>query len=109
MTEQTIDNPTWDSLCRRCGRCCFEKLEDERGRVIYTSTACRYLDLDSRCCKIFENRFLINPECIALTPVLVRTLEWLPDDCGYRMAINQLPEPVKEPRKRKGRGRREKG
>lgn len=108
MTDHNLDSQTWDAICRQCGRCCFEKLEDERGRVTYTTTACRYLDLDSRTCKIFENRFQINPECIALTPALVCTLEWLPDDCGYRVALaNALPEPVaKQAGKRKGRGRR---
>ena len=108
MNDADNKNPTWDSLCRKRGRCCFEKLEDERGRVFYTTTACRYLDLDSRCCKIFENRQLINPECIALTPALVRSLEWLPDDCGYRMALadSSQPEPVLA--KMQGKGRRKK-
>jgi hypothetical protein len=107
MTEQSLDTQTWDSLCCKCGRCCFEKIEDRRGRVVYTTTACRYLDLDSRSCKIFENRFRINPECIALTPALVCTLDWLPDDCGYRQALQSVPPgPVHQPRQRRGRGRR---
>lgn len=107
MMDYTLDSQTWDALCRRCGRCCFEKLEDERGRVTYTTTACRYLDLDSRCCKVFENRFRINPECIALTPELVCTLDWLPDDCGYRALLTAVaPQPDDQPGKRKGRRRR---
>lgn len=108
MTEQDLDMQTWDSLCCQCGRCCFEKIEDERGRVTYTTTACRYLDLDSRTCKVFENRARINPECIALTPALVCTLDWLPDDCGYRVALTSVPPdpPLKESRRRKGRVRR---
>lgn len=107
MIDHTLDSQTWDALCRQCGRCCFEKLEDERGRVTYTTTACRYLDLDSRTCKVFENRARINPECIALTPALVCTLDWLPDDCGYRQALKSVqPGPVAELKKRRGRGRR---
>lgn len=74
----------WDSICKRCGRCCFEKLEDERGNILYTQTACRYLDVNSRACKIFERRFQINPDCVKLTPELVQSLRWLPRDCAYR-------------------------
>jgi len=84
MTEQTIDDIRWDSLCKQCGRCCYEKLEDGRGKIIYTRTPCEYLDVDSRRCTIFEQRFSINPSCIKLTPYLVTTLHWLPHDCGYR-------------------------
>lgn len=107
MIEQILDQETWDTICRQCGRCCFEKIEDERGRVTYTSTACRYLDLDSRCCKVFENRFRVNPECIALTPELVCTLDWLPDDCGYRALLATVPpQPDTPAGKRKGRRKR---
>jgi len=73
----------WDSRCKQCGECCFEKIEDERGNIFYTRTACRFLDVASRRCKIFERRFEINPSCVKLTPELVETLRWLPRDCGY--------------------------
>lgn len=79
-----IDEKHWDSLCKQCGLCCFEKLIDGRGKIIYTQTACRYLDLETRRCKVFERRFEINPICIKLTPELVPKLNWLPHDCGYR-------------------------
>jgi hypothetical protein len=84
MPDITIDDAHWDSLCKQCGRCCFDKLEDGRGRIIYTQTACRYLDVATRRCKIFNRRFEINPHCMKLTPELVPTLRWLPPDCGYR-------------------------
>jgi uncharacterized cysteine cluster protein YcgN (CxxCxxCC family) len=84
MTEKTVDDSEWDSRCKQCGLCCFEKIEDERGNILYTQTPCRYLDVVSRQCAIYERRFSINPICIKLTPELVRTLRWLPADCGYR-------------------------
>lgn len=103
MSDHRWDDESWDSRCRQCGRCCFEKLEDSRGKIIYTQTACRYLDVISRRCKIFERRFEINPRCVKLTPELVPRLRWLPPDCGYR------PQPEKFTRKtnrnRKPRGR----
>ena len=80
------DSQSWESMCRRCGLCCFEKLEDENGTVFFTSTPCRYLDVVSRECRIYERRFAINPKCIKLTPDLIRKLNWLHDQCGYRAA-----------------------
>lgn len=89
----------WESRCRRCGLCCFEKYEDEKGRVFYTQTPCRYLDVVSRTCRIYGNRFSINPECVKLTPELVGSLHWLPGDCGYRAADGIAP-PVRRKRSR---------
>ncbi len=86
MTECAEDQ-SWDGICKRCGMCCFEKIEDERGNIFYTQTPCRYLDVVSRQCKIFERRFEICSSCIKLTPELVRTLRWLPPDCGYRGTV----------------------
>lgn len=80
----SAEDTEWDSRCKQCGRCCFEKIEDERGNIFYTQTACRFLDVISRECKIFERRFEICPSCVKLTPELVSTLRWLPRDCGYR-------------------------
>ena len=90
----------WESLCEQCGLCCFEKIEDEDGTIFFTSTPCRYFDVVSRQCKIYERRFEIFPGCIKLTEELVRDLRWLHDDCGYRKAQGLK-------RQRKGRGSRQ--
>lgn len=96
----------WESLCRGCGLCCFEKIEDESGTIFYTQTPCRYLDVITRECRIYENRFTINPECIKLTPELVPTLHWLPRDCGYvAPRPPDLPPPDKGRRGRRSRQR----
>ncbi|HEX9078788.1 MAG TPA: YkgJ family cysteine cluster protein [Desulfuromonadaceae bacterium] len=84
MSDTTTDDASWDSRCKQCGRCCYDKLEDSRGRIIYTGDTCRYLDVETHRCKIFKRRFEINPHCMKLTPELVETLSWLPVDCGYR-------------------------
>lgn len=82
MSEVVISNEEWETLCRGCGSCCFEKIEDERGTIFYTQTPCRYLDVVSRQCRIYDNRFTINPECVKLTEELVPNLRWLPRGCG---------------------------
>jgi len=95
------EEPDWDSRCKQCGSCCFEKIEDDRGNIFYMQSACRYLDLNTRRCKIFKRRFEINPGCIKLTPELVKTLIWLPPDCGYHDSSG-------EPDENSGKGRRKK-
>lgn len=86
MKTETSKEQSWEVLCRHCGLCCFEKLEDDDGTVFFTSTPCRYLDIISRECRIYERRFEINPQCLKLTPELVKKLNWLHDECGYRAA-----------------------
>ncbi len=78
---------TWENLCKKCGLCCFEKIEDEQGTIFFTSIPCRYLDVVTRECRIYPRRFEIYPDCIKLTEDLVRKLPWLHDDCGYREAL----------------------
>lgn len=102
MTADVISTEDWETLCRGCGECCFEKIEDERGTIFYTMKPCRYLDVDTRHCRIYDNRFTINPECVKLTAELVPTLRWLPRDCGY---VKQPPENAPAMPGR-GRGRR---
>jgi len=84
MNDTPDSENSWEAQCKQCGLCCFEKLEDSRGRIIYLDTACKYLDITSRRCKIYERRFEINPDCVKLTPELVPTLHWLPAECGYQ-------------------------
>ena len=81
--------PLWESKCRQCGFCCFEKYENDNGTIFYSQTPCRYLDVVTRQCKVYERRFEINPDCIKLTPELVSKLKWLHPDCGYRIKDDQ--------------------
>lgn len=85
--KTTTQAETWEEICQQCGLCCFEKLEDESGTIFFTQTPCRYLDVVTRQCRVYGRRFEINPECVQLTPELVRTLNWLHDGCAYRKAL----------------------
>jgi uncharacterized protein len=88
MTKaKTMNDSEWEGVCTRCGLCCFEKIENEKGAIFFTRTPCRYLDIITRECRIYENRFTINTECVKLTPALLREIRWLHDDCGYRKAL----------------------
>jgi hypothetical protein len=77
----------WEAICEKCGLCCFEKIENEAGAIFFTRTPCRYLDITSRLCKIYDRRFEINPGCVKLTPELARNLHWLHNGCGYKKLL----------------------
>jgi uncharacterized cysteine cluster protein YcgN (CxxCxxCC family) len=76
----------WESLCERCGRCCYEKYE-YRGQFFYTETPCEFLDRQTRHCRVYHERQDKQPECECLTPELVQS-GVLPDDCPYVTMLN---------------------
>ncbi|MHB1399875.1 MAG: CxxCxxCC domain-containing protein [Trichloromonadaceae bacterium] len=87
----------WEARCRRCGRCCYEKIEDDAG-IYYTEVACEKLDLGSLQCTVYATRETSRPGCRALTPELVaRGL--LPADCPYVAELETYvaPLPLKKP------------
>ncbi len=81
-----MSSDQWESLCDGCGRCCLVKLEDEdSGKILFTDVACTLLDEGSCRCGDYSNRQQKVPDCVKLTPNVVRTLTWLPKTCGYRL------------------------
>ncbi len=85
-TLEEMSDAEWESLCDGCGRCCLEKLEDEdTGKIYYTHIGCRLLDAGTCACKDYANRSAKVADCVRLTPENVRTLNWLPPSCAYRL------------------------
>jgi uncharacterized protein len=82
----------WESLCDGCGKCCLHKLEDEETGDIYpTNVACRLLDRRNSLCSDYKNRRTYVPDCVRLTPEALRSLEWLPSTCAYRLLSEGKP------------------
>lgn len=76
----------WENLCDGCGRCCLVKLEEEETlKVHYTDVACHMLDCQSGQCGDYSNRKRHVPDCVTLTPEIVRSVDWLPPSCAYRL------------------------
>lgn len=86
-----VNTKEWEDLCRRCGRCCYEKLEFE-GEVYYTDTPCEKLDLATGLCTVYANRIKARPGCTPLTPEIVRK-GILPADCPYVAGIVNYSAP----------------
>ena len=79
-------NPVeWEALCDGCGLCCLVKLEDEEtAEIAYTKLACKLLDCKTARCSDYANRREHVPDCLQLTPEMVKTLHWLPPSCAYK-------------------------
>ena len=68
MKKHECTQAEWDARCKQCGRCCYEKLEDARGKIIYTDVPCEFLDVENNRCSVFEERFVVNPICTVHRP-----------------------------------------
>jgi uncharacterized cysteine cluster protein YcgN (CxxCxxCC family) len=84
-------NQEWEDTCRRCGRCCYEKVEFE-GEVYYTDVPCEKLDPETNLCTVYENRHEARPGCTPLNAQNIRQ-GILPADCPYVSGIRDYPEP----------------
>ena len=85
-TLEEMSGTEWESLCDGCARCCLEKLEDEdTGKIYFTHVSCRLLDAGLCTCRDYANRSDQVPDCVRLTPANVRTLNWLPPSCAYKL------------------------
>jgi len=92
LTQMTASE--WEALCDGCGKCCLHKLEDEdTGEVRYTAVACRLLDLKTIRCTNYENRKALVPDCLRLTADNIKTYQWLPETCAYKLLALGQPLP----------------
>jgi uncharacterized cysteine cluster protein YcgN (CxxCxxCC family) len=84
-TLEEMSHDEWESLCDGCGRCCLHKLRDDVTEALsFTNVACRLLDTHSCQCSDYAKRRRRVPDCVSLTPEVVREVDWLPPSCAYR-------------------------
>jgi hypothetical protein len=84
--KKSLDRMTkeeWELLCDGCGKCCLNKLEI-KGKICFTNTYCRFLDVKTCLCKIYSHRFQKVNDCRDITIAAVREKpRWLPKTCAY--------------------------
>lgn len=91
---EKLEPGQWEALCDGCAKCCLHRLEDEETRDIYfTNVCCRYLDQSSCRCTDYPSRSRNVPDCVQVTPLVLRDPYWLPATCAYRLLAEgaQLP------------------
>ena len=81
----------WESICSKCGRCCYEKIDFE-GKIYYTELPCEFLDTKTKMCRVYAERDSKRPGCVRLTPEYVKS-GFLPADCPYVANVENYPAP----------------
>lgn len=99
--DDQLSHQQWEAICKQCGLCCFEKFRDNRNRVITTAIPCRYLDIFTRECKVYDRRFEMGEDCQKLTPELVASVDWLPEQCAYRQRAEQQQQNAPSPKRKR--------
>jgi len=90
----TLDRGEWEALCDGCGRCCVHKLEDEdTGELYATNVACSLLDRRNGRCSDYSNRKARVADCVVLNRRNLKSLDWLPATCAYRLRAAGQPLP----------------
>lgn len=93
-----LSEEEWESLCDGCAKCCLHKLEDVDTRAIYfTNVHCRLLDTRTGLCSDYSHRSERVPDCVTITPELLRDPYWLPTTCAYRVLAEGRDLPVWHP------------
>ena len=88
----------WESLCDGCAQCCLIKFEDEdSGRIYHTNVVCEYLEIFHCRCTRYEERSVLVPTCVTLTPTLAGELAWMPETCAYRRLAEGRDLPLWHP------------
>ncbi len=80
-----------EARCLRCGRCCYAKLLVE-DRIIYTDIPCRYMDVETNLCRVYERRHEVNPDCLGVEAGTKRGV--FPADCPYVKDIPGYRAPI---------------
>ncbi|MEW5814071.1 MAG: hypothetical protein AB1798_01580 [Spirochaetota bacterium] len=74
----------WESHCKKCGICCYEKHYTPSGRLYIDFNApCMYLNLKNNTCAVYDKRFSVCVDCKKLTIFHAMFSGYLPDSCGY--------------------------
>ena len=87
-TLNEMTTAEWEALCDNCGLCCLHNFRDGKtGKIKHIAVSCRHLDIISCRCLIYEDRSLINPDCLLLSPAKIREIKRLPYSCAYRSLV----------------------
>ena len=90
----------WEALCDGCGKCCYRKYIQGRGKrekLYYTRIACNLLDVETGKCRNYSERFKIESDCTKLTKKNLPDFGWLPNTCSYRLLYEGKPLPEWHP------------
>ena len=72
-----LSSEEWELLCDGCGKCCLNKFnKTKKGAPIYTSVACKFLDINKCSCKVYSEREKKRKDCMILSPKNISTSQF---------------------------------
>ncbi|QEH08859.1 YcgN family cysteine cluster protein [Histophilus somni] len=89
-----MNDEEWEALCDGCGKCCYRKFIEGRGKrqkLYFTRIACNLLNLETGKCGHYEKRFRLEKDCTKLTKANLPHFSWLPSTCAYRLLYENKP------------------
>lgn len=95
-----MNETEWEALCDGCGKCCYRKYIQGRGKrekLYYTRVACNLLDVETGKCTNYPNRFKLESDCTKLTKKNLPDFGWLPQTCAYRLLYEGKDLPLWHP------------
>ncbi|MCC8043411.1 MAG: hypothetical protein LIO69_07910 [Oscillospiraceae bacterium] len=74
----------WDSLCNRCGKCCYTRSFGDKGEIIiHYDDPCVNLDTETNLCRIYKDRFRKCIGCGKVNLFVALFYPSMPKDCAY--------------------------
>ncbi|HOX36547.1 MAG TPA: hypothetical protein PL033_01045 [Candidatus Brocadiia bacterium] len=80
-----------EELCRRCGKCCREKLI-VADVIFATPIMCGWYDRETGLCRVYDRRHEVNPDCLDRDAAATRGV--FPADCPYVQNIKGYVAPI---------------
>lgn len=78
--ERKRRHEAMEAICRRCGRCCRQKVRFG-DVVVITDVPCEFLDPKTNACTVYPQRLFKQPLCSAIDVAISNGAQ--PDDCPY--------------------------
>ncbi|MGD0091979.1 MAG: hypothetical protein ABSE73_18865 [Planctomycetota bacterium] len=79
-----IERSLHEALCNHCGKCCYKKIFI--GSTVHiTPFPCKYLDIKTNLCTVYERRHEVNRFCLSVEEGL--RVSAFPRDCPYVGAL----------------------
>jgi uncharacterized cysteine cluster protein YcgN (CxxCxxCC family) len=80
----------WESICRRCGICCYKKTRALAGLKIDFKNPCRFLDVKTKQCTVYDRRFDVCPTCKKVNIFKALFSPYLPESCAYVQKFRKM-------------------
>lgn len=84
----------WESACKQCGKCCFEKSLKNGVWLINYSRPCQFLKFEGEKarCKVYADRFDKVGRCNTIPEAIQKS--YLPESCPYVKSVPSYKAPI---------------